>query len=148
MINIGMVGPISLLLFFFAPSAQIKIITHNQKKAADSAGRFAQTAFLAKDYKKAHGLLAEETRKKVSADKLAEAIQKMHPADKFPSEVKAIEYEPQPGQRAMNIYLKGTAGQESFYYRLYMVGDSVSGYEAAGLFRGSGPYPSKAKRPL
>src|SRR5258708_30348654 len=99
MIGIGIVGPISLLLFSFAPSAQIKIITHNQKQAAASAERFAQTAFLARDYEKAHGLLAEETRKKISADKLAEAIQKMHPAAKFPSEIKAIEYEPQPGQR-------------------------------------------------
>ena len=78
---------------------------------------------------------------------MAELIKKMHPAA-MPAEVKAIEYEPQPGQRAMNIYLKGSTGSEMFYYRFYMTGDATAGYEVAGLFRGSGPYPSKMKKPL
>jgi hypothetical protein len=139
--------PLLLLVLCATASAQIKIIVHSQEAAAKSAERFARSAFIDKDYAKAHALLAPETRKSVSVEKMAESIKKMHPAA-MPAEVKAIEYETQPGQRAMNIYLKGSAGSEMFFYRFYMVGDATSGYEVAGLFRGSGPYPSKAKKPL
>jgi hypothetical protein len=128
-------------------SGQIKVIVHIQAAAAKSAEKYARVALIDKDFEKAYTLLAPEARMAVSADRLAETIKKMHPAA-MPSEVKAIEYEPQPGQRAMNIFLKGSAGSEVFNYRFYMVGDAGSGYEVAGIFRGSGPYPSKAKKPL
>lgn len=130
-----------------ASAQSIRIIAHDPKAAATSAEAFARAAFLEKDVKKAHGLLATETRKSVSVDKLAETLKAMHPRG-YPAEVKAIEYESQPGQRAMNIFLKGTGGDETFHYRLYMVGDSSAGYAVAGVFRGSGPYPSARKQPL
>jgi hypothetical protein len=125
----------------------VRIIEHNQATAASAAEKFAETAFIKKDYATAHGLLSPATRQNVALDKLSEQIAKMHPAA-FPAEVKAFEYEPMPGQTAMQIYLKGTAEKEEFYYRFVMRGDKQSGYQVSELWRGSGPHPPSARKPL
>lgn len=128
-------------------SSCVRVIEHNQTAAASAAEHFATTAFIKKDYPTAHGLLSPASRESIPLEKLAEQVDKMHPTV-FPAEVKAIEYEPMPGQTAMQIYLKGSAEKEEFYYRLVMSGDRHSGYQVSGLWRGSGPYPPSARKPL
>jgi hypothetical protein len=128
-------------------SSCVRVIEHNQTAAATAAEHFATTAFIKKDYPTAHGLLSPASRETIPLDKLAEQVAKMHPAV-FPTDVKAIEYEPIPGQAAMQIYLKGSAEKEEFYYRFVMSGDRHSGYQVSGLWRGSGPPPASARKPL
>lgn len=125
----------------------VTVIAHDEKAAAKAATEFAQTAFVARDYSKAHGLLASKSQSHIPIDKLTEAIAKMHPKS-YPAKVMATEFEPLPGQRGMNIFVKGDGESEDFFYRLAMEGDVSSGYRVTGLFRGNGPNPSTNKRPL
>ncbi len=125
-------------------SCSVNVIAHDERAAAESAAHFAELAFVKSDHAGAHALIASQT---YPADTLAADVEKMHPKGR-PAKVEAIEFEPLPGQRAMNIYLKGTRGDEAYYYRLLMVGDKGSGYKVNGLWRGSGPYPPSARKPL
>ena len=104
-------------------------------------------AFVRSNYAGAETMLSSAMQKALPTDKFAGQVVQMHPKGR-PSEVAATEFEPIPGQPAMTIYLKGTGGDETFFYRLLMVGDKLSGYRVGGLWRGSGPYPPSARRPL
>jgi hypothetical protein len=125
----------------------VSVIAHDEKAAAKSATEFAQAAFVARDYPKAHGLLAPRSQSDIPLDKLIEAIAKMHPKS-FPTKVTAIEFEPIPGKKGMNIFVQGEGEGEEFFYRLVMEGDKTAGYRVTGLLRGNGPNPSTNKRPL
>jgi hypothetical protein len=144
---------IRLLAFLLAPlgslsiSCGMSVIVHDEQAAANSAAKFADLAFVQSDYLGAHALLSPQLEHGTADGKLAAEVGKMHPKGR-PSEVKAIEFEPLPGQRAMNIYLKGTRSDEEFFYRLLTVGDKAAGYKVGGLWRGNGPYPPSARRPL
>ena len=132
---------------FFMLASCINVIAHDQKAAAKAATEFARTAFVVQDYAKAHGLMASRSQSYIPLDKLTQTIAKMHPKG-YPTHVTATEYEPMPGQRAMNIFVKGEGGGEEFFYRLVMEGDVTTGYRVSGLYRGNGPNPSANKRPL
>src|SRR6185312_6602552 len=125
----------------FILASCISVISHDENVAAKAATEFAQTAFVARDYAKAHSLLATRSQSDIPIGKLTDLIAKMHPKS-YPSKVTATEYEPMPGQRGMNIYVKGDGDGEDFFYRLVMEGDAPSGYRVTGLFRGNGPNPS------
>lgn len=125
----------------------INVIAHDEQAAAKAATQFAQAAFVDRSDSEARGLITPSLAQQVTGDKLPEMIAKMHPK-MFPTQVAATEFEPLLGQRGMLIFLKGTGDGEEFYYRLVMEGDSSSGYRVSGLFRGSGPYPASARRPL
>jgi hypothetical protein len=129
------------------PSCGFNVITHDERAAASSAQRFARSAFVEKAFRAAHDQLSPDARLSMSLEQLTATAGKMHPGA-WPTDVAAVEFEPLPGRRAMNILLRGTAENEIFYYRLLMNGDASSGYTVAGLWRGNRPYPSKAKRPL
>jgi hypothetical protein len=125
----------------------ISVIAHNEQAAAAAATRFAQTAFVQKDYAAAYGLLSREFLGKVAQPQLADIVAKMHPKG-YPTEIHATEFEPLPGQRGMVIYLLGKSSGEEFYYRFVLEGDSSAGYRVSGLFRGGGAYPAGNRRPL
>jgi hypothetical protein len=103
----------------------ISVIAHDEKAAAKSATEFAQTAFVARDYPKAHSLLTPRAQADIPLDKLTEVIAKMHPKS-FPTKVTATEFEPMPGQRGMNIFVKGEGEGEEFFYRLVMERDNTA----------------------
>ena len=128
-------------------SCGMRVLVHDQTVAASSAAQFARTAYISKDFKTAHSMLAPQARASVTLDTLTDTIAKMHP-NGYPDDVSAVEYEPLPGQAAMNIYLKGQNATETFYYRMLMVGDKASGYKVSYLARGSGPYPPSNRHPL
>jgi hypothetical protein len=139
-------GLLILIIGSALPSC-VNVIAHDQATAAKAATGFAQIAFVSRDYPKAHGLLASRSQKEISEDVFTKTVTNMHPKG-FPSRITATEFEPMPGQRAMTIYLKGDGDGEDFYYRLQLDGDATSGYRVTGLFRGNGPYPPSARRPL
>jgi hypothetical protein len=139
----------SVVTFAFAlalPACGARVTVHDEMKAARVAEKFARAAFVARDFPTAHGFMSKEAQEQIPLSTLTEAAAKMHAAG-LPTSVKATDFEPISGQRAMNILLVGQNGSESFYYRLVMVGDSGSGYSVASVSRGNGPYPGN-KRPL
>jgi hypothetical protein len=140
-------GLLVAIISSLSTSCGVSVILHDEQAAARSAAKFGDLAFVRADYSGARAMLAPPLEQATEGDKLAAEVSKMHPKGR-PSEVKAIEFEPLPGQHAMNIYLKGTLGGEEFFYRLIMVGDQGAGYKVAGLWRGSGPYPPSARKPL
>ena len=90
-------------------------------------------------------MLRDEARTRVSEATLADAIKKQHP-NGYPTSVRATEYEPVPGQAAIQIFLSGDNGSEQFYYRVPLVGTVDTGYSPDGVFRGTGPYPASSLR--
>ncbi len=132
-----------ILVAFFS----VNVISHDQRSAAATAEHFANAAFVKNDVASAYLDLSAEMQRAFPAGELTAEISKLHPAGR-PTEVAAIEYGPILGQKAMNIYLKGSGGNEAFYYRLLMVGTKEQGYKVGGFWRGNGPYPSSARRPL
>ena len=144
--------PLGVLFLFLLPVgcglSEFHRFHHRPDMAANSAVEFARAAFVEKDDGKAFKLLWDGGRQPVSREWLAESVRKMHP-NGYPTEVKAIEYEPVPGQPAMSIYLRGTNGSEEFLYRLLLQGTSDTGYKVSDFFRGNGPYPtSPLRKPL
>lgn len=67
----------------------------------------------------------------------------MHDAN-YPASITAVEYEPIPGHKEMNIYLLGKAHDEKLYYRFVMEGTQETDYKVAGFWRNDGPYPPAA----
>ncbi|HTM56750.1 MAG TPA: hypothetical protein VL175_22145 [Pirellulales bacterium] len=121
---------------------------HSPDLAALKAQEFADTAFVKRDYKAAYGLCAPETRAAVSYPAFEAELAKLH-QDEFPSRVEATEFEPLPGQAAMNIFLIGHGDTKELYYRIPMAGTSEHGYKPTGFFRRNRAYPpSPLRRPL
>ncbi|MCZ6479352.1 MAG: hypothetical protein O6929_02945 [candidate division NC10 bacterium] len=123
----------------------INIIVHDEKKAASKAKEFAEAAFINGNIEVGYSLLSERTKSSLSSERFREIIERMHP-DSTPITINSMEYEPIPGQKAMNIYLLAKKNNEEFYYRLLMVGTKDSGYKVERFLRGKGPYPSSNLR--
>jgi hypothetical protein len=143
----GRVLPIAIASICSLLFSCVRMISHDERAAATTAADFAQRAFVARDFPSAHALLSSQVRSALSVDGLAKEAAKMH-GESSPSNIKAIEFEPLPGQTAMYIYLVGSGGGQQFFYRLAMEGDKNTGYLVSGFFRGNGPYPSKSKLSL
>jgi hypothetical protein len=133
------------LLWIAACSPTMSILNHSPSLAAQEAQRFAQAALIERDFQKAYGWFGEGGKAAASFDQFTEALRSSHPMA-FPQSVTAIEYEPIPGQRGMNIYLFGENGNEKFYYRFAMEGVKETGYKVSGLWRHDGPYPPSSSR--
>lgn len=135
-----------MLLSILGCKPKIRIIHHDEDMAADRALEFAEVGFVQQDYTKAYFLLAENG--KMPFQKFSNVIGQIHP-NGFPTAIKAIEYEPMPGQEAMNIFLYGEDSGEKFYYRVVMQGTKEADYKVFAFYRGNGPYPpSKLRQPL
>lgn len=134
-------GFIALLLL----SGCVSVIAHDEKKAAAAAEEFARLAFIEQKYSLAYNLISPDIQKTIPLDKFQELVKQMHPK-LYPSNIRATEYEPMHGQKAMGIYLEGENGSESFCYSVTMVGTALSGYKIAGIFRGDGSYPASKFR--
>ena len=120
-------------------------IDHDETTAAKSAAKFAQVAFVKRDFENGYALLADSGKRYVSHEKFQETISRLHPKA-FPVSVTASEYEPMPGEKAIHIYLAGENSAERFYYRLTMEGAAGTGYKVARFYRGSEPYPGSGSR--
>ena len=121
------------------------VLHHDQHVAAKEAETFLRHAVVEQDFAAAHGMLREDARQRVSEAALADAVKQQH-VNGYPTSVRAIEYEPVPGQAAIQIFLLGENSSEKFYYRVPLVGTVDSGYSPDGVYRGTGPYPSSSLR--
>src|SRR5262245_6068329 len=135
------------MLLLGCGSVAVNAWHHEPDIAAKSAVAFSQTAFVDGDADSAFRLLSPELAKTTSSSSVADVLRGMHP-DGRPASVKAIEYEPLPGYRGMNILVLGHSDVGDFYYRLLMDGTAEAGYKVSGFWRGTGPYPSANKHKL
>ncbi len=137
-----------LLVMLFVIGCGVPTVTflhHDENKAAVEAEKFAQVAFVQHDTQGAYKAFADEMKKEITFEIMADALKKMHPTG-YPKVVSAVEFEPMLGQKAMNIYLHGKNDREDFYYRFVMGGTEETGYRVTGFFRGNGPYPGSSMR--
>src|SRR5439155_13511596 len=126
-------------------SCRSTVLSHDEELAASKAVEFAETTFIKKDFEKGYILLADSAKQAINFEQFQQTCQHMHPQS-FPTTLRATEFEPLPGQKAMNIFLTGENGGEKFYYRIAMEGTAPTGYQVLGLYRGNGPYPSSNLR--
>ena len=139
---------VGLVLLSLAGCVTVTSFNHSPAMAARQAEKFAQVAFIERDYQKAYEMLSEGGKNYVSFEKFKEGIASMHPA-LYPSTVKAIEWEEMPGRKAITIYLYGENGAERFYYKFVMEGVEETDYLTSGFGRNRNPYPpSNMKQPL
>lgn|SRR5574341_128657 len=140
-----MVGAVAVLGI---AACSLGVIDHDPSIASARAVEFADVAFVNAETERSHSLLAEDVRVATSLAGFGETLQRMHPRTR-PLSVRATEFEPVPGQKMINVFLRGENGGELFFYRLVMSGTASAGYKVAGLLRGSGPYlESKLRRRL
>jgi hypothetical protein len=126
------------------------VIKHNQHKAAASAEAFCRAAFVRRDYSEAYEQVIESDKAASTPDSLKALVDKMHPDGVYPSDVRAVEYEPVPGKEAIKIFLRESDDTGQFLYLVLMVGTETNGYrpkEMYRLFEKSFP-ESQTRRPL
>jgi hypothetical protein len=128
-----------------AAGCTARILRHDQNVAAARAEEFLTHAVVEQDFAAAHQMFGDEAKQRVSQAALADLVRQQHPKG-FPTSVRAIEFEPVPGQAAIQIFLLGESPSEKFYYRVPLVGTVEDGYSPDGIYRGNGPYPTSPLR--
>ncbi|HEX8267909.1 MAG TPA: hypothetical protein VF596_21100 [Pyrinomonadaceae bacterium] len=138
------------LLFINSCIPRLSFIKHNERLAAREATKFAEAAFVNRNYEDAYKLLPKETDASFTVDSLREFVANMHPTNEYPTSIKATDYEVIPGQQQVNVYLTGDTNGKSLYYLLGMIGTEQTGYKVLSLYRSKeGPYPnSPMRKPL
>jgi len=141
---------VRLLAFSMAAAlaACVDSIEHNAAQAARKAEEFVDVAFVRNDGERGYALLAPAIRGYVSQEQFKHVLARLHPQGS-PKNVRAIEYEPMKGEKAIYIFLAGEHSGEHFYYRITMEGSAATGYRVLKFERAKDPYPpSNDKKPI
>jgi hypothetical protein len=109
-------------------------IRHNPDSAAAMAILFAKRGLIDRNFSAAYQVLAKGTKQQLSAEAFKNLMLGLHP-NSWPKKLSAVEYEPVPGQQAINIYLYGKEGDEIFLYKLVMEGTVDDGYKVSSISR-------------
>ena len=137
-----------ILSITYISYGQVRILHHDEDMAARSAEKFAKTTFVDQDFNAGYSLILEKYRKDLSLEEFTDMVNQLHPKG-YPTEIKAIEFEPILGQAGMRIFLEGMNHNEQFYYHFVMEGEKATGYTVLTMFRGETEYPpSKLKKKL
>jgi hypothetical protein len=125
-------------------SCSLNFIQHDANKARIVAETFSEQAFIKRDYANALKLLRSDRANDFTASSLQTFVESMHPEGIFPEKLSAAEYEVVPGQRIVNIYLRGTINAADQYYLIVVVGDKGNGYEVSEIYRRETPFPTSS----
>ena len=120
---------------------------HNPNLAAKTAEEFALLAFVKQDYDGAYALLADGTRRYVSAAQFKQTLTK-NQAESKPAKVVAKEYELIGGEKAMYVFLTVNNGSDQFSFRITMEGTADSGYKVLRFDHGGLNLPSRERKKL
>ena len=130
----------SLFVAFIAGLiACVPSIKHNPELAGKRAVEFAQVALVRQDSEKAYLLLSDETKGYVPLAKFKETLVRLYPGVR-PIRVKATDYEPMPGEKAIYIYITAETAGEQSDYTLTMDGSAATDYKVSKITRGSSSY--------
>ncbi|HLG55557.1 MAG TPA: hypothetical protein VI485_09510 [Vicinamibacterales bacterium] len=122
-----------------------KAIRHDEHVAAAKAEEFLRVAVIDRNSAAAYAMLSLEARTSIKESTFVETVEKMHP-NGYPAIVRATEYEPVPGQSAIQVFLEGESGVLKYYYRVAMSGNVDAGYAPSAMFRGNQAYPPSPLR--
>ena len=123
----------------------IESVEHDPAGAGKKAEEFAQLVFVKQDIENGYALLADGAKRYVSLDQFKKVLAKLHPRA-YPKNVRATEYEPMAGEKAIYIFLIGENSGERFYYRLTLEGTATTPYKVLRLDRASEPYPPSSEK--
>ena len=133
------------LLLAVALAGCAEPIEHNAVQAAHKAEEFAELAFVRSDGERGYAMLAPATKRYVSLEQFKHVLSRLHPQG-LPRNVRAIEYEPMKGEKAVYLYLTGEHSSEHFYYRITLEGTAATGYRVLKFERANEPYPPSPDR--
>ena len=126
--------------------ACVPSIEHNPELAGKRAVEFAQVALVRRDSEKAYLLLADKTKGYVPLANFKETLVRLYPGAR-PIGVKATDYEPMPGEKAIYIYIIAETAGEQLHYTLTMEGTATTDYKVSKISRGSSSYlPSTSEK--
>ena len=128
-----------LVAFVMGLIACVPSIEHNPELAGKRAVEFAQVALVRRDSEKAYLLLADKTKGYVPLANFKETLARLYPAAR-PIRVKATEYEPMPGEKAIYIYIIAETAGEQLQYTLTMEGTAATDYKVSKITRGGSSY--------
>ena len=143
-------APVRLLALSMALAMTgcVESIDHDNLRAAKKAEEFVAAAFVTGDGERGYELLAPATKRYVSLEQFKLVLTRLHPRSS-PKNVRAFEYEPMTGEKAIYIFLAGEHSGEQFYYRITMVGTKATEYQVLKFDRSLEPYPpSPNRKPL
>jgi hypothetical protein len=134
-----------LLILALVLMGCIESIDHDAAVAGKKAEEFAQLVFVKQDIENGYALLADGAKRYVSLDQFKKVLAKLHPRA-YPKNVRATEYEPMAGEKAIYIFLIGDNSGERFYYRLTLEGTATTPYRVLRLDRSGEPYPASSDK--
>jgi len=110
-------------------------IEHNPPLAAETARRFAQVAFVNKDFSSGLRFVLPNRRNDFTEQSLSKLVETMHPDGDFPNAIIVTGYEVLPGTRSVDVYLESDDALKTRFYRIRVEGDRYTGYFVSELFR-------------
>jgi hypothetical protein len=123
----------TLTIFFLGCTAHF--IKHDPDAAGQVALSFAKTAFVDQNYEAAMRFLPEERDSGVSAKMLKGIVDFAHSELEFPEKVELLGYRSLPGQRRVEVFLRGyDKDLKPGYYTIVLLGDADMGYGVAELY--------------
>jgi hypothetical protein len=102
-------------------------IEHDSNLASRRAVEFAEATFVRRNLDKGYALLADKARSYVPMEKFNEKVTKMHP-NGHPSRVTAVNAVAVPGERIVNVRLRGQGSAGAFDYAVTLVGTAATDY--------------------
>ena len=121
----------------------VKVLLHDENKAAAEAGEFLRILFLESNFEKAYQKLSEESRNVTNPAGLQKITGMMKENIGNLKELQLDSFSPVPGQKAINIFYNGIKEKGLCYFRVFLTGDASSGYKVSGFFVANQPYPPK-----
>lgn len=134
------------LVFFLSVTACAPAIEHDPQSAGKRAVDFAEVAFVRQDGENAYAMLADKTRGYVPLAKFKETLSRLY-SGAHPTRVRAIGYEPMPGEKAIYIYVVAEVPGGQLPYTVTMEGTAATGYKVSKIVRGDSSYlPSTSEK--
>jgi hypothetical protein len=134
-----------LLLAGCAVAPQVRTLNHSPSSAASVAQRYVDLLVVQQNVDAAYALVDTDARARISSTELKDAVTKA-PGYGLVTSIQATEYQPVPGQPAIDIFLTGSGGGATVYYVVRLSGTADKGYQVNDLGVQSEPYPATALR--
>jgi hypothetical protein len=127
----NIVGTIIVAIFLFTGIfGCAESIEHDSKLASKRAVEFAEATFVRRNLDKGYALLADKARSYVPMEKFNEKVAKMHP-NGHPGKVTAVNAVAVPGERIVNVSLRGEGSAGAFDYAVTLVGTAATDYRVS-----------------
>lgn len=114
-------------------------IEHDLELAAKRAVEFAEVTFVRRNLDKGYALLATKARSYVPIEKFNETVSEMHRSG-YPVRVTVVgAASPIPGEKVVNVVLRGEDGGKQFHYRVTVAGTATTDYHVTTFGGGATP---------